>query len=1122
MNPDDQRPKREQLEQAIAAQEGLRGTLDDAIIEATIAALRKQLAELEPAPEVEQQRKLATVLFMDVVNSTLIMGELDPEENLTIMDRALQRLAEPVEAHGGRVTRFMGDGYLAIFGLPRSHENDPEMAIRAGLGIIETAGVIARELEVEHQLQGFQVRVGINTGLIVAGGVTEAEGTIMGAAVNLAARLESSAPPGGVLISQHTYQHVRGIFDFEPVDAIQVKGFEQPVQVYLVLMAKPRAFRIFNRGVEGVETSLVGRRLEMNTLQEAYNQVIESGESRFVTIVGDAGLGKSRLLEEFESWMDQRSENPVVLMKGRSTSETKTLPYALFRDLIAYRFEILDDDPADLAREKIVAGFKSTLGSSGDSEMNAHFVGQMLGYDFSDSRFLEGVLDAPRQVHDRALVYMSNYFKALAAEFPLVFFLDDIHWSDESSLDILLHLSKDLTGQQILITALTRPSIYQRRKSWGDGPYHVRIDLHPLSSEDSQVLVGEVLQNVQDIPLELSDLIVHNAEGNPFYLEELIKMLVKDGVIVKDDPAWKVHPERLVEVRIPPTLTGVVQARLDGLPKEERTVIQQASVIGRIFWEAAVDYINREIDSGQERDSAKMIELPKNLEKLRDREMVFLREASAFSDSVEYIFKHTILREVTYESVLKRTRREYHGMVADWLIDYSGGRAEQFSPLIAGHLEKAGRREDALDYLFMAAETAASNYAVDEATEFYQRALDLAPIDDLDRRFTILLGKELVSGMRGDRAAQREALQELLEIVEMLGDDHKWAVVLIRNAWYGYWTGEYVDAQKAATQAVNLAEAVKEQELLLKADYALAWSYLQHGDSDRALIHAREALPLARKSGNRRDEANILNLLGMISIAQGDYFQASGYLKEFLSIARQIDDRERESTALNNLGVAMTILGNYQTAQSHFQQYLNIALEMGDEVSVGTSSINLAWVYSSIGEWEMTLKYAEDGIAKKREQEQVEAVAEGLIWMGHAWVGLDQPENALPVYQESLAIRRELDQPHLAMGVLAGLARANLARGDSDGAWDHVEEIIAYLEAGGNLQGTWEPLRIYLTCYQVLKKLENQRAGAFLEEAFSILQERAERIPDEDERRRYLEVVPWHRELVAEWKASRA
>jgi predicted ATPase/class 3 adenylate cyclase len=1120
MKPDDPRSKREQLERAITAQEGLRGTLDDAIIEATIAALRKQLEGLQTAPVVEQQRKLVTVLFMDVVSSTTLMGDLDPEENLAIMDNALQRLAVPVETHGGRVTRFMGDGYLAIFGLPRARENDPEMAVRAGLGIIKTAAVIARDLEKDHHLKGFQVRVGVNTGLVVAGGVTEAEGTVMGSAVNLAARLESSAPPGGVLISQHTYQHVRGLFDFEAGEAIQVKGFDETVQVYLVVKAKPRVFRVMTRGVEGVETHMVGRQGEMNALQVAFDAVLHSRDSRFITVVGEAGLGKSRLLDEFESWLELHHTPQVLLFKGRAASESMNLPYALFRDLFAFRFEILDDDPAIVAKRKIVLGFKEALGVKKDPEMSAHFVGQFLGYDFSDSRYLAGVLDVPQQIHDRALVYLSNYFKALAADNPVAIFLDDIHWADESSLDVLLHLSHELSDQQILFVALSRPSLYQRRKSWGEEAFHQRLDLLPLSHEDSRLLVGEVLQKVQDIPETLSDMIIHNAEGNPFYLEELIKMLVEDGVIVKTEPTWQVHPDRLVEVRIPSTLTGVLQARLDGLPIKERTIIQQASVVGRVFWEAAVYYINQEIASGQVGNDVQIIELAQELDKLRDREMVFRREASAFSESVEYIFKHAILREVTYESVLKRTRRRYHGMVADWLIEHSGERAEEVSGLIAGHLEKAGKVDEALDYICRAAEAAAANYAVDEAADFYARALTLTPEDDLERRYNLLLGSEMVFGMRGNRVAQREALDSLQLIAEKLADKHKIVQVLIRRAWYGYWLGEFAQAQVVAKKALTLAEATEDPDLMRQASYALAWAHLQQGDSDRALIHARDALPLARQTGSRRGEGNVLNILGMISLAQGDYYAARGYLEEFLAIARQIGDRAREITALNNLGVALTLIGNYQAAQDYFQRHMDIAREMGDKVSEATSLINLAWVYSGQEEWELAIKYADNGIVVKREQEQIEAVAEGLIWMGHAWVGLGQPEKALKAYNESLAIRRELDQFHLAMGVLAGLARAELAQGDSSAAQGHVEEIMAYLGEGGSLHGTWEPLRIYLTCYQVLKFTEDQRADEILEQAFRILQSWVDLIPDEGDRRRLLEDVPWHRELMAEW-ASR-
>jgi len=1103
MNPDDPQFKREQIERAIAA-------------------LRKQLEDLQPTSEVKQQRKLATVLFMDVVSSTRLMGDLDPEENLAIMDQALQRLAAPVEAHGGRVTRFMGGGFLAIFGLPLARENDPEMAVRAGLGIIETAGVIAGELENKHHLAGFQVRVGVNTGLVVAGGVTEAEGTVMGATVNLAARLESAAPPGGLLISQRTYQHVRGMFDFDPGEAIQVKGFDQPVQVYLVVKAKPRAFRIMTRGVEGVETHTVGRQVELETLQEAYYTVLKNRKSQFITIVGEAGLGKSRLLDEFESWLVLHPEPKMQFFKGRATSETMNLPYALFRDLFAFQFTILDDDPVTIARKKFVEGFRAALGDTKNLQISAHFVGQLLGFDFNDSQYLRGVLDAPQQLHDRALVYLSNYFRALAADYPLAIFLDDIHWSDESSLDMLLHLIRELSEQQILFIVLTRPSLFERRTSWGQEATHQRINLLPLSPEDSQLLIRDILQNVPYIPDELNNLIIRNAEGNPFYLEELIKMLVEDGVIVKDEPTWRVHSDRLIEVRIPTTLTGVVQARLDGLPLKERTVIQQASVIGKVFWDAAVQYINQEISAGKVSGEVEMIKLAQKLDNLRDREMVFRRETSAFSETAEYIFKHTLVWEVIYESVLKRTRRRYHAMIADWLIAHSGERMGEVSGLIAGHLEKAGKTDEALDYLCQAAEAAASKFAVSEAADFYERALALTPEDDLERRYSLWLGSEMVFGMQGDRVAQREALETLEAISERLADARKRAQVLIRRAWYAFWTGEYPEAWTAAQQAAIFAEGIEDQDLLGQAYYAEAWAYLQQGDSEQALIHAKHALPIAHRTGNRRDEGNTLNILGMINIAHGDYYAARGYLEEFLTIAREIGDREREISALNNLGVSLTILGNYQAAQEIFHRFHGIAREMGDEVSTGTSLINLAWAYSADEEWELALKYAREGITEKRKHEQVEAVAEGLIWMGHAWVGLEQPEKAVTAYQESLAIRRELDQPHLAMGVLAGLARAEVARGDLSAAQDHVEEITAYLEAGGSLHGTWEPLRIYLTCYQVLNLGEEPRAKGILEEAIKILQERADRIPDKDNRRRFLEGVPWHRDLVAEWGASQS
>lgn len=1120
MNPDDAQSKREQLERAIAAQESLRGALDDAIIDTTIVALRKQLAELESAPDLEQQRKLATVLFVDVVDSTKLLHGLDPEETMAIMDATLQQLAAPVEAHGGRVTRFMGDGYLAVFGLPRARENDPEMAVRAGLEVLAAARSIALALEKDRGLGGFLVRVGVNTGLVVAGGVTEAEGTVMGAAVNLAARMESSAPPGGLLISQYTYQHIHGLFNLEPGEVIQAKGFTEPIQVYLVKGSKTRAFRMNTRGVQGVETRMVGREAELQALQTALDRLVRSQEGCFITIVGEAGLGKSRLLYEFERWLAQ-VDTPTTPFKGRTTLESQGLPYALFRDLFARRFEILDNEAIDQVREKFTAGFRQALGEDSNLERNAHFVGQLLGFDFRDSPYLEEVQDAPRQLHDRAVIYLGEYFKALAVKTPVVIFLDDIHWADESSLDTLLHLSRDLASQPVLFLALARPSLYERRPEWGNQAFHQRLDLRPLSSGDSQRLVAEVLQKVPAVPEALSELIIRNAEGNPYYLEELIKMLIEEGVITSDADTWRVQADRLVAARVPPTLTGVVQARLDALPIHERTVLQQASVVGRVFWDAAVAHIHDNIKA--EPDSAGSVaeqDIARQLQDLEKRELVFQREASAFSGTAEYSFQHTILRDVAYESVLKRRRSAYHAMTADWLIAHSGERAGELSGLIAGHLERAGRATEALDYLCQAAEAAAANYAINEAAEFYARALALAPENDLAMRYSLYLGRERVLGIQGNREAQGEALESLATIAEKLENQHKQVEVLVRKSWYAYWLSEFAEAISAAEQAVSLAEADQEQELTGQAYYAWAWSDLQLGDSSSALVHAKRALALARSTGDRKGEGNIHNIMGMINIRAGDYYRAQGFLNNFLAVSRELGDKDRQITALNNLGVTMHILGNYPAARDYFLKILSIAREISNRVFEGVALANLAWVDATLGEWQSAINYAETSIKLNREVEQIESAAEGLIWLGNARLGLGQPVEASMAYQEALKFRQEFSQAHRSLEALAGLARAALAQGDPAAARDHVEPILTHLESGGDLQGSWEPLRIFLACYQALKAVDDPRAGEILSEAHTMLQEQAERIPDVEARRRFLENVPWHAEIISHWRAS--
>jgi len=677
--------------------------------------------------QLDHERRTVTILFSDVEGSTAMAEHLDPEDVLEIMDGAFDVLIEPVYRYEGTLARLMGDAVLAFFGAPIAHEDDAQRACLTALDIIAGAQDYATRLAQERGITGFNVRVGIHTGLVVVGEVgsdLRVEYTAMGDAVNLAARMEQNAPPGGILITHDTYRHVQGVFDVLAQEPLVVKGKAEPVQTYLVQRAKPRAFRKPVRGVEGIETRMVGREAELKHLQEAFHTALEDRELQGVTVVGEAGVGKSRLLHEFDLWSELLPRQ-FYYFKGRASAEMRNRPYGLIQDLIATRFQILDSDTAAGVRDKLEEGVRVALSGeeNGDREqvvVQAHLIGHLAGFEVGDSPHLAAMRDDPQQLRDQALASLASYFRDMAGQFPVLILLEDLHWADDSSLDALNHLALALHEQPLMIVSAARPDLFERRPHWGEGQsFHRRLALEPLSKWDSRRLVAEILQRVDQVPESLRDLIVAGAEGNPFFIEELVKMLVEDGVIVKDEK-WRVVPSRLAEIRVPPTPTGVLQARVDRLPPGERTVLQQASVVGRLFWDRAVARINASMGEGIDETG-----VADRLSALRVREMVFQRETSAFADAREYIFKHALLREVTYGSVLKRVRRTYHGLVADWLLEQGGERAEEYTALIADHLALSGRTAEAVNYLLEAGDRARGLYAYQEAIHAYERALAL-------------------------------------------------------------------------------------------------------------------------------------------------------------------------------------------------------------------------------------------------------------------------------------------------------------------------------------------------------------------------------------------------------------
>jgi class 3 adenylate cyclase len=909
----------------IAAERDMQAMLSHAIQR----LIPKELAERLQATrgQVSTERRLVTILFCDVKGSTAMGESLDPEEMLEIMKGAFEFLIPPVYRHEGTLAQLMGDAILAFFGAPIAHEDDPERAIRAGLEITAEAAEYAEKLEREKGIQGFGVRVGINTGLVVVGELgsdLRVEYTAVGDAINLAARMEQNAPVGGVLITHDTYRHVRGVFDVLPQPPLVVKGKSEPVQTYLVQRAKLRAFRLETRGVEGVETRTIGREAELQTLQNAYFDAVEASETRVAIVSGDAGVGKSRLLYEFVSWAELRPER-FWLFKGRARAETQAVPYAVLRDLFANRFEILDSDSATTALSKFRAGVAGFLEPD-----KADLVGHLAGFDLraAGSQAVSNLL-GDASFAQLATAYLLSYLRAMAAQQPLLMLLEDLHWADDSSLNLIDHIVTEIPAARLVLLCLARPALFERRPNWGEGrAAYVHLTLRPLSRRQSRALVGEILKKADSVPDDLCNLVTDGAEGNPFYVEELIKMLIEEAVIVTSEEPWRVQLSRLRALHVPPTLTGVLQARLDSLPREARDVLQRASVVGRVFWDGAVAAL---APVGAPSPDAEQV--APMLAVVRERELVFRREQSTFFGAQEYIFKHGILHDVTYETVLLRLRRLYHKQVAQWLEANAGERVGEYAALMAEHYERAGEGALAAHWLQRVASDALDTGASHELVRACERALALLPEDQKAARAEFLARLGEGRGSLGDVAAAERDLAAALALAREVNELKTAAYAATALSQLAYWEGKLGEMQAPAAEALELARAAGDK---YAEAFALLWLgnavHLHQHDIGLGRRYLEKSMALFQEVGRGWGVAACLNNMGEMSRDEGDLAAAARYYEQSLVVRRQSGHRRGVAITLFNLGEVAAAQNDLAAAVRYHQEGLAVAEEIGHKM----------------------------------------------------------------------------------------------------------------------------------------------------------------------------------------------
>lgn len=1093
------------LESAIAALEAQRALLGDVIADMAIAPLReKLLAARARASGADQQLKAVTVLFMDVVGSTELSRHLDPEDVHAVMDGALERLTEIVEAGRGRVLQYAGDSLLAVFGAGQALEDDPERAVRAGLAIIDEAPRLAARFASMAGIHAFNLRVGIHTGPVLLGGGVDAEGSIRGVTVNVAARMEQTAPPGGLRISHATYRHVRGVFDAAPQPLITVKGIAEPVRSYLVTASRQRAFKLPNRGIEGVETRMIGRDAELGRLTDAFLNVAEEETLALVSIVADAGMGKSRLLFEFDAWLAHREES-VEIFQARPQPYGNNIPYGLLRDLLARRFDFLDGDSQALAQSKLAAGIGAVVRER--AAEHTALIGELIGLDYQSDPHIAGIAADAKQIRDRAFHALAQYFCMLQHSHsrPIALLLDDLHWADDGSLDFINHLTQVARDLPVFVLCLTRATLYERRPLWGSGQSNrERIDLAPLSRRGSRELVDALLCKLETVPANLRDLLTSSAEGNPYFVEELVAMMIDNGVIVTGQDRWHVLEDKLQHIDVPPTLAGVLQARLDGLPSDEKTTLQQASVVGHVFWDEALQRI-----APGAADS---------LDALMRRELTQGRETSVFEGSREFVFKHHVLHQVTYDSVLKRAKREQHRQTADWLVVRSGDRASEYFGLIADHYERAGDAVHAVEYLRKAGEDAAHSYAHAAALDYLGRALALVPAEENAVRFALLLTRRSVLSLTGMRVEQEADVVELERLADQMDDDTLRARAAGLRASHALVTGDYPGAAAAAERAVAWADAAGSPGAALSARINWARALQFQGDYVGALEHMRQSLQLARDLCDRHVETTTLMQLGILEYQRGHYGVARDHLQQALELARANGDRSLESGAINNLGDVQRLLGNYDAAFELLQAGRVLCREIGQRMAEGYLLCNMAHISVMRGGAAASVELSAQGLDIAGRLKDRDLQASLLCTRGHAHAALQQQDDADRCYRESLAIYREIGRPTMPPEPIAGLARLSLAAGGLADATRFVDEILSHFDGGGTVDGTEDPLWIYLTCHRVLDTAKALRAGELLEAGHELLMQRAQPLGP-DERATFLGNVPSHRAIVAAWSA---
>lgn len=1057
----------EPLRRAIAALEAQRTALGDAAVELALGPLRERLAQLE---QPAQQLRQVSVLFVEVVGAAAMAPRLEPEEAARQIDALVGAIARQVQAFGGRVLQYAGDSVLAAFGTPRAHEDDAVRAVHAALAALADVARLQPAPAAAH------ARAGIATGQVLLGGGVDGEGTIRGLTVNLAARLEQAAAPGQLLVCAATRRVVDGRFELAPRPALAAKGIDEPVSHWAVLgaLAAPMlpARRI-------ADTPLVGRQWEWQRLQAWQSR---GAAARAMLLVGDPGVGKSRLVAEF------RRQGGGRWLEARAGEHERGRTYGLLRRLLAQPLGIADSATPDEDARLWLRGALPLLRHEDDAAL----LGHLLGLDFSQHPAVTALAGNAGALAERARRHALALLRALARRAGMLFvLLEDLHWADAASLrfvDQLLHEGRDLP---LRLLATARPEIDAREPAWrGD-----RLDLAPLPPADATQLAQHLLAPLGEPPPLLVQTLLQQADGNPFFMQEWVAMLADRGVIETTVDGWRFHAGRLAGAGLPCTLTGVLQARLDELAPAERQALKLASVVGPEFGDDALALL-----AGESPPLAALLQ----------RSFVVERGEASAGGVREFAFRHHLVQQVCYAQLLRRERVDAHRRLADWLAVQPGPpRLER----IAEHLERGEEPARAYQAWTQAAQAAAERHASEGVLEHAARALALADAADARGRWSLLLLRA-----RALEALRREGpLVETLDALDALAaamdDDTCRALAAQRRSQLHYARGQAVQARAWAELALGLCGGRASPEAA-RAGQSLANALHLMGHRAEARAHATDVLEMARALALPAIEGAMHNLLGVLADEDGDALQAADAYRAALACHRACGNRGDEADVLSNLGYTELGLGDFDAANRHFAQALEIFVALGRRDRVGLVEINLALAALNAGDAAAALAQALQARRTLQDTGSRWADAAAQRLAGQARLALGHAAEAAGELAAAALAFDGLGLPYLAAEARASETWARWCAGEGPAALATARALAPALAEGSALEGAEDPLRALHDVWCVLAAAGDALAGPVLQAAQQRLQQRAARLP-EGPRERWLQGASPHLRALA-------